>query len=502
MVPGTFFSFANLLCKRLIKILNKLTILYKNTCNISKFVIVYRSRNTLCAKGNKKLVIIVELYGGENMKKRLLAVALACTMMAATLTGCGSKADSTGSSAEGNTASESEASGDAIRIVNGKIEIDKQLKAFAESYEEKTGQEVVIESLGGGVDINGTLKGYLAADNMPDMFVFGGAGDYKTWADYMTDLSEEEWASQTEFAFKAEDGKTVGFPYAVEGYGITYNAAILEQAGIDPAGLTNYDAYKAAFEKIDGMKEELGIDAVCSVAAESGQMYWSTANHIFGYYLSAGLERDDTTYIDMLREGKVDEKRLGEFADFTKLLFDYADPTVLISGTYDDQLALWAQGKTAFVTQGNWIDPSLPTYNVEFACGIAPLAFLQEDTAGVLADCPSWWAVYNEGKNIDACKAFLNDLATSEEGQNCLVKECGMISPYTTCTVEPETPLAVALKSYVDAGNTYAWQWTKMPEGIAQNATGSVFELYARGELDRDEFVAMLSAAIADYTAQ
>lgn len=453
------------------------------------------------------------------MKKQFLATAIAIMLLSTSLVGCGKSSTNTAAEPTGTQSSETPAAEDAastedsaeetkdttkepIRIVNGKIEIDEQLKAYAKSYQERTGQEIIIESLGGGADINGALKGYLAAGNMPDMFVYGGEGDYQTWKDYMTDLSSEPWVAQTDFGFKAEDGKIVGFPYAVEGYGITYNADILAKAGIDPATLTNFNAYKAAFEKIDGMKAELGIDAVCSVAAESGQMYWSTANHIFGYYLSLGLERGDTTYIDMLKEGKVDEARLGQFADFVKLLFDYSDPTVLMSGTYDDQIALWAQGKAAFVTQGNWIDPSLPDYNATFGCGLAPLAFLQEDTPGLLADCPSWWAIYNEGKNIDACKAVLNDLVTSEEGQNTLVKECGMISPYKTCTVEPETPLALSLKSFVDAGNTHSWEWSKMPEGIAVNATGTVFELYARGELDKDEFVKMLSSAIADYVAE
>lgn len=439
------------------------------------------------------------------MKKRLLAVLLACMLAAVSLTGCASTNTKNNTNGNNNNASPTEkpgtskGNGKAIRLVNGKIEIDNQLKSFAAAYKEKTGQEVIIESLGGGVDINGTLKGYLAAGNMPDMFVFGGEGDYQTWKTYMTDLNSEAWAGQTDFGFKDADGKTVGFPYAVEGYGITYNADVLKKAGIDPKSLVNYDAYKAAFEKIDSMKAELGLTAVCSVAAEAGQMYWSTGNHIFGYYLSAGLKRDDTTYIDMLKEGKVDDQRLGQFADFVKMLFSYSDPTVLISGTYDDQLALWAQGKTAFVTQGNWIDPSLPDYKVTFDCGIAPLAFLKDNTPGVLADCPSWWAVYNKGQNIDACKAFLNDLATSAEGQKALVKDCGMISPYKTCKEVPETPLAVSLKSYIDAGNTYAWQWTKMPEGIAQNATGAVFELYAKGDLDKDAFVKMLSSTIADY---
>ncbi len=434
------------------------------------------------------------------MKKKGMVMAMLGVMALTLLTGCGEKKAST-QTGTGETQAQTEAksSGQAIRIVNGKIEIDEPLKAFAKKYQEKTGQEVIIESLGGGADINGTLKGYLAAGNMPDLFVFGGEGDYKTWKDYMTDLSGEEWASKTDFSFKDGDGKVVGFPYAVEGFGITYNKDILEKAGVDPASLTSYDAYKKAFETIDSKKDELGITAVCSVAAESGQMYWSTGNHLFGYYLSGGLKRGDTTYIDMLKEGKIDSTRMGQFADYMKLLFDYSDPSTLISGTYDDQLALWAQGKTAFVTQGNWIDPSLPGYQVTFDCGIAPLAFTKEEMKGILADCPSWWAVYNKGSQIDACKAFLKELALSEDGQKCLVTDCGMISPYTSNKLSPKTPLAMNLKTYVDSGNSYSWEWTKMPEGIAMNATGAIFELYAKGEIDRDGFVTMMSTAIADY---
>ncbi len=200
--------------------------------------------------------------------------------------------------------------------------------------------------------------------------------------------------------------------------------------------------------------------------------------------------------------GKYDEDRLGEFADFFSLLCQYSDKQTLISGTYDDQLALFAQGKAAFVTQGNWIDPSLPDYDATFDCGIAPLAFTKSEMTSILADSPSWWCAYKDSKNLDAVKAFLDDLATSEQGQKCLVTDCGMISPYTSCTVEPETPLARSLKSYVDEGTTSSWEWSNMPEGIAQKATGVVFESYAKGDIDKAGFVSTLENAINDYVAQ
>ena len=438
------------------------------------------------------------------MKKKYLSALLVGTMAATMLAGCGgnSGADTKKEDKKEDAKATEEVSKDAIRLVNGKIEIDKQLKEIAKKYQEETGQEVVIESMGGGVDIQGQLKSYYAADNMADIFVVGGDGDYANWVGKCADLSDCAFAKDTDFAYKDDkDGTIVGFPYAVEGYGITYNADVLEKAGVDPASLTNYDAFKAAFEKIDGMKDELGLTAVASVAAEGGQMYWSTGNHIFGYYYSGGLKRDDNSLFDKAMKGELDKDRLGEFADFTGLLFKYADPQVLISGTYDDQLALWAQGKTAFITQGNWIDPSLPEYKVSFKCGIAPLAFTKADMKSVLADCPSWWCVYKDGDKVDACKKFLDYLATSEAGQTALVKDAGMISPYKSSKVEPETPLAVSLKTYVDAGNTSSWAWSNMPEGIAQNAIGLVFESYAKGDINRDQFVEMMQTTVADYIA-
>ena len=243
------------------------------------------------------------------MKKKLLAVLLAGTMTV-TLGACGgasdsgSKSDDAAATESGDAAASTTASKDAIRFMNTKIEIDTQLKEFAKQYQEKTGQEVIVESLGGGVDVNGQLKNYYAAGNMPDIFAFGVDSYKASFSEWLEPLDGEAWIDDTDYAFKGDDGKVYGMPFALEGIGIGYNKDILDKAGIDPATLTNIDAYKAAFEKIDGMKEELGLQAVCSVAAESGQMNWSTGNHMMAAYYSQGMARDDKTYIDMLNECK------------------------------------------------------------------------------------------------------------------------------------------------------------------------------------------------------
>ena len=155
------------------------------------------------------------------MKRKTIAMLLAATMVLG-LTACGSSSGSDETKAADNSGSKS---GDTIRLVNGKIEIDAQLKELAAMYKEETGVTVEIESMGGGIDIQGTLKGYYQGDNMPDIFVNGGNTDFKNWEGLLVDMSGEKWASDTDAAYVNEEG-TLGFPYTTEAVGLAYNAEI------------------------------------------------------------------------------------------------------------------------------------------------------------------------------------------------------------------------------------------------------------------------------------
>ena len=139
------------------------------------------------------------------MKKKVFATLLAVSMIASMVPAA---------------VSVQAADGDSIRLVNGKIEIDAQLKKLAEMYEKETGTKVEIESMGGGIDIQGTLKGYYQSDNMPDIFVNGGGTDFANWTDLLVDMSDQEWASDTDAAYIDEKQGTIGFPYTTEAIGL------------------------------------------------------------------------------------------------------------------------------------------------------------------------------------------------------------------------------------------------------------------------------------------
>lgn len=433
--------------------------------------------------------------------KKLFALIMALAM-AVSLVACGGgNSTPSGNTSSGDTSNTAAASGDTIRLVNGKIEIDAALKNLAAKYKEETGVTVEIESMGGGVDIQGTLKGYYQAGNMPDIFVNNGT-DFDNWTGMLVDMKDQAWVSDTQAAYKDDSGAVIGFPYTTEAIGLAYNASILEAAGVDPATLTSPDAIKAAFETIDSKKADLGLNAVVGYCAEASSLYWSTGNHLFANYIDGGLDRDDTTYIDLLSDGgQLDEARMTDFANFVDLLNQYSDPSLLVSGTYDQQILNFSSGKYAFVTQGSWIGATMTSDDADayaaagnFKCGMVPYAF-QAGQENILTSAPSYWSVFGEG-NTEAALAFLDWCAT-DAGQEILVMEANCISPFESCTFVANDPFAQTISDYISAGKTSNWHWSFMKEGLAQNYTGQVFADFAAGNLDAASFVSTMQQVCA-----
>ena len=444
------------------------------------------------------------------MKKRVLAAALAA-VMALGLAACGggSSAPAASDGATGAApaaASSGSADGD-IRLVNGKIEVDAALKAAAEAYEKETGVKVAIESMGGGVNIQDTLKGYYQADNMPDIFVCGSDADFGNWDGLLADLSDQPWVADTDASYVSADGKVIGFPYTTEAIGLAYNADILEKAGIDPASITGPDSMKAAFETLDAKKDELGLTAVIGWCCEAKDLYWSTGSHSFANYIDAGLARDDTTYADLLAEGKIDEARFKDYANMIALFNQYSDPALLTSGTYDQQILGFASGKYAFVTQGSWIGATMTSDDAaqyaeagNFKVGMIPYAF-QEGIDTILTNSPSWWAVF-QNDNTQKAEDFLTWLA-GDEGQKFLVEDAGFISPFKSCKYVAADPFAQTISDYTVAGKTSSWHWLKNKASLDQNVLGQLYLDYALGNIaDADQFTQVVAQQIEQYYAQ
>jgi len=413
--------------------------------------------------------------------KRVLIVLLVLLLTFGVLVSCGKE-----------EAAEAKAP---ITLMQNKPEIDAPLQAYGAVWTEKSGVPITIKSVGGssGADLGQQLRADYAAGEMPDIFVIAGLEDYKEWESIILDLSGEEWVEKTSVAFTL-DGKVYGFPVAVEGWGMAYNADVLGKAGIDPASLTNYAAYKAAFEKLDGMKAELGLDSVVSMAA-SADMGWVTAHHNFNSLLSNGLPYGDKSVVDELLAGEVDAVRLAEYADWVELLFSYADKTVLTTGNYDSQVGAFATGKAAFLHQGNWVDPNMAQANATFEMAFAPHGSMEAETDGIFVAAPSFYVVNKESKNLEAAKQFLSDLVFTDEGNDYMVNEAGMIPAYSNVSINPKGQLSKSVQEWSAEGKVFSWNQYYFTNDFRDQNLAPIYNQFANGAISKAEFISLMTEA-------
>jgi raffinose/stachyose/melibiose transport system substrate-binding protein len=382
-----------------------------------------------------------------------------------------------------------------ITLAQGKPEIDAALKAYAATWSKANNVPVTIKSVGGssGTDLGTQLKADLAAGDMPDIFAINGIEDYKEWAALALDLSGERWVKNTSVAFKV-DGKVYGFPVAVEGWGMAYNGDILKKAGVDPKSLVNYAGYKAAFAKIDGLKSQLGIKSVVSMAAAL-DMGWVTAHHNFNSLLSNGRPYGDLSVVNSLLAGKVDAKRLSEYADWVELLFKYADKAVLTTGNYDAQVGAFATGQAAFLHQGNWVDPNMAQAKATFPMAFAPHGSMAKATDGIFVAAPSFYLVNKDSKNVPAAKKFLNDLVYTEAGNKYMVVDAGMIPAYSNVKLNPVGQLSKSVQAYAASGKIYSWNQYNFTGDFRDKTLAPIYNQFATGAITKAQFIDLMTKA-------
>lgn len=382
-----------------------------------------------------------------------------------------------------------------ITFKQNKPEIDEALQAYAAAYEEATGVKVNVVSCGGSsCALGDMLKADFAAGEMPDIFPIDGPDSYAQWEAIIADLSAEKWADDTSVEYVV-DGKVVGFPVAVEGWGMAYNADLLEQAGIDPATLNSYQGYVDAFAKLESMKAELGIDSVVSMTAGPG-MYWVTAHHNFNSLLSNGLPYSDLTVANNLLAGTIDETRISEYADWVNLLFTYADKTVLTTGNYDSQVGAFLNQKAVFLHQGNWVDGNLTDATFEMA--FAPHGSTKAVTDGIFVSAPAWYVVNKDSKNYQAALDFLNNLVYTDLGQKYMVEEAGMIPAFGNIALQPTGKLSRSVQAWTAEGKVYSWNQYLFSGEFRDNVLGPIYDQLAQGAVTVEEFKELLKTALTD----
>lgn len=180
------------------------------------------------------------------------------------------------------------------------------------------------------------------------------------------DLTEEECTKETEEYLTEVNGKVYSFPLCIEGRGIIYNKAVIEEAlgrEFDPEAITTQDEF---VELLDTLVEA-GIEKPVSVAKED----WSLGAHHLQYIYETydGTSEGAQEVIEKIKKGKLNldsYDRLSEFLDMFDVLKKYnvakGDP---LGADYDEMAIDLADGKTAFWFNGNWAWPNLAEAGAE-----------------------------------------------------------------------------------------------------------------------------------------
>lgn len=417
------------------------------------------------------------------MKRKLLALALAC-VMALSLAACGGGSDSSGGGGDDVT----------ISIFNSKSEIQDQFEELADEYSDShpgVNIEVYYSS--------DTVSAHLAtkyASNDPYTISMVDAKDvYSLGAEHALDLSDQDWVGHTKYAISLDD-KVVGFPFCIEARGVMYNRdAIKEITGeeFDPVKYQKLDDFKALLDKMSkgGMESPVGIM----------KEDWSLGAH----YIQEVYETqpDPEAFVQALYAGSADlanNVKYNDYIDTFDVLKEYnymKDSPVAAEREVSEQKL--AEGDIAFMFGGNWDWSLIKDFNEEANLGLMPVPQNTDDASNtkLVGGGSKYFFIDSSdafsAEQIQAAKDFLNWLVMDEEGNEFLTVKCAVVPAYDNIDASALDPLSKSVKEFADAGamiDNYNYD----PDDH-YSVVGADMQKYLASEIDRAE----LAKEIEDY---
>ena len=386
--------------------------------------------------------------------KKLLAMTIATAVIASAFVGCGS---STTEKTEGDSTTKTEDSENTdksateIYFLNFKPEIAEVYDKIVADYESETGVKVKVQTAASGT-YEQTLKSEMAKSDAPTIFQLNGPVGYQSWKDYCADLKDTELYSHLldkTMAITSEEG-VYGIPYAVEGYGIIYNDAIMQKYfALDGAKvksmdeINNFNKLKEVADDMQSKKDELGIKGVFASTSMSSGNAWRWETHLANLPLYYEF-KDNTTTGTVLETGLEANTVEFKYADNYKNIYDLytTDSTtekgLLSAKTVDDSMAEFALGQCAMVQNGNWawsqingVDGNtvkeedikfLPIYT-----GVSG-----EENQGICVGTENYFAINSQvsEEKQKASAEFINWLFTSDTGKKYVSNDLGFIAPF------------------------------------------------------------------------
>lgn len=370
-----------------------------------------------------------------------------------------------------------------IIIFQSKVEIVDELEKLAKDYKAETGVEVEVWGTTGD-DYLQQLKIKLGNNQGPTLFSLAPGSESEDLKAYLADLGDLSFVKDIAANMADEvEGKVVGIPYTMEGFGIVYNKNL-----IDPSKVTDLNSFTQMLKD----QKAAGVNGF-SLSQES----YFLIGHILNTPFS--LQADPIDFINKLVAGEIKMKDYKEFVEFAELMVAVRENTVNpLEVNYDTQTGDFATGKSASIHQGNWSYGMFKDYDVNFEMGMMPLPISGNDK--ISASVPSCWYVNSQAKaeEIKAAKDFLNWLYTSKTGTKYIVEEFGFIPIVSTMENPSLDPLSASVSDYAAAGKTIGWAMSYWPAGIVDVYLVPVAQEFFTTDMSAEEFLDALTNAFVE----
>ena len=388
-----------------------------------------------------------------------------------------------------------------VYLLNFKPEAEEALKTIASAYKDKAGVEVKIVTAASGT-YQETLQTEVAKSNPPTIFNLNGPVGLATWKDYALDLSDTEFVkalTDASMALADENGVVYGSPLGIEGYGLIYNAAILNKYfAMEGAKVKSVDEIKGfaklkeVVEDMQAKKADLGIEGAFACTSLTSGEDWRWQTHLANY----------PVFYEFRDKGVTDAKEVDlTYSDNYKQIFDLylnnstVAPSAAAAKTVTDSMADFALGKCAFVQNGNWAWSQISEVEgntvAEGDIHFMPIyiGVSGEEKSGIALGTENYLAV-NSQVSETAQKAsidFLNWLLTGEGAKMLVDNSVVSVSPYPAFSeLTPADPLGKETAQFLANKELYPinWVFQTFPSQEFKNQLGSHLAQYASGKED------------------
>lgn len=396
--------------------------------------------------------------------------------------------------------------GTEITVLNTKAEIQVALEESGKIFEEKTGIHVEIMPVTDGDSPYTKVVSLYNAGNPPTLSILDTTDVVALAEEKAEDLSNEAWIPEAEGYLTEINGKVYSFPLCVEGRGLIYNKAVIEEAlgeTFDPATIKTQNDLVALLDRLVAA----GIEKPVSLAKED----WSLGAHQLQYVYETydGTTEGAQGVIEQIKSGELDLRaydRMNGFLDMIDILKTYnvakGDP---LGADYDEMAIDLADGKTAIWLNGNWAWPNLKEAGAknDDEYGFLPyfMSNDENDFANQKIQGSASKQVMMDGQMATdeekaAAKEFLNWLVFSELGQQLVVYKCNIIPPFQNNPYEPTDPLSRSIYEHVQNGETFS------ASAIVPNdhwsILGGAMQKYVADRCDREELIEQIEAYWAE----